>query len=196
MFSPDSLTVGHLADTRLQGETVAKVRLAEAARIAGIARSTLYEKYINTGKISVESENRDGKDHRVIDTAELHRIFGDNLHLSDVDNSLDARGIRTRNTEDVRENNTLQATVEVLQEQLRAAQERERAHQDRERWYQGQLESLTGAIKLLEHRGATDSLPADTAMVEAERVRVAELEAQLAAERSRGFFSRVFGGKR
>ena len=28
------------------------------------------------------------------------------------------------------------------------------------------------------------------------RARVANLEAQLAAERSRGFFSRVFGGKR
>jgi len=176
---------------------MAKVRLAEAARIAGIARSTLYEKYINTGKLTVETEERDGKEHRVIDTAELHRVFGNNLHLSDADNSLDVRGIRTRNTEDVRENNTLQATVEVLQEQLRAAQERERAHQDRERWYQGQLESLAGSIKLLEHRGAADPPVAppptvDTALVEAERIKVAELEAQLAAERSRGFFSRLF----
>jgi len=193
---PGQSVAGHLSDTILQGETMAKVRLAEAARIAGIARSTLYEKYLNTGKLTVETEERDGKEHRVIDTAELHRVFGDNLNLSDADNSIDVRGMRTRNTEDVRENNTLQVTVEVLQEQLRAAQERERAHQDRERWYQGQLESLTGAIKLLEHRGTADLLPVDTAMIEAERLRVAELEAQLAAERSRGFFSRVFGGKR
>jgi hypothetical protein len=91
----------------------------------------------------------------------------------------------------------LQATVEVLQEQLRAAQDRERAHQDRERWYQGQLESLSGALKLLDHRSAVDPPPVtvvDAVAVEGDRTRVAELEAQLAAERSRGFWSRIFGG--
>jgi hypothetical protein len=181
---------------------MAKVRLSEAARRVGIARSTLYEKYINAGRITVETELFDGRERKVIDLAELHRVFGDKPSLSDTDNSETARGVHVRRTEDGHKYSTLQATVEVLQEQLRSATERERTHQEREKWYQGQLESLAGAIKLLEHRGPVDPLPVvpaptvDTALVEAERIKVAELEAQLAKERSRGFFSRVFGGKR
>ena len=183
---------------------MAKVSLSEAARLAGIARSTLYEKYVNTGKITVEVEERDGREHRVIDHAELYRVFGDNLNMSGVDNSENVRSLRPRTTESGQDYSTLRSTVEVLQEQLRAAQERERSHQERERWYQGQLESLSGALKLLDHRAVEPAIPpedtakaADTTVIlEAERTRVAELESALAVERSRGFFSRVFGGKR
>lgn len=152
---------------------MAKVRLSEAARRVGIARSTLYEKYINAGKITVETELFDGRERKVIDLAELHRVFGDKPSLSDADNSETVRGVHTRRTEDGQEYNTLQATVEVLQEQLRAAAERERAHQEREKWYQGQMESLANSIKLLEHRGAADPLPVVP---------------------RRGFFGRLFGG--
>jgi hypothetical protein len=180
---------------------MAKVSLSEAARLAGIARSTLYEKYVNTGKITVETEERDGREHRVIDQAELYRVFGDNLNVSGADNSENVRSLRPRTLEDGQANSYLQTTVEVLQEQLRTAQERERAHQERERWYQGQLESMAGALKLLEHRTAAPAHdPAaesrakeQAAALEAERTRATVLEAELTAERSRGFFSRMFG---
>ncbi len=49
-----------------------KVSISEAARMAGIARSTLYRVYIKTGIISTE---KDFSGHPVIDVSELVRVF-------------------------------------------------------------------------------------------------------------------------
>ena len=51
-----------------------KVSISEAARMAGIARSTLYRVYIQTGKISVD---KDSNERPVIDVSELVRVFPD-----------------------------------------------------------------------------------------------------------------------
>ncbi|MBN6742750.1 hypothetical protein JKG47_20035 [Acidithiobacillus sp. MC6.1] len=51
-----------------------KVSISEAARMAGIARSTLYRVYIKPGKISTET---DTAGHPVIDVSELMRVFPD-----------------------------------------------------------------------------------------------------------------------
>lgn len=51
-----------------------KLSISESARRAGVARSTLYEYYIKPGKISVEV---DGRGNKVIDVAELLRVFGE-----------------------------------------------------------------------------------------------------------------------
>lgn len=53
---------------------MAKLSISESARQAGVARSTLYEYYIKPGKISVEI---DGRGNKVIDVAELIRVFGE-----------------------------------------------------------------------------------------------------------------------
>ena len=52
---------------------MALVNLSEAAKLAQISRVTLYKKYINTGKLSVTSDER-GKP--AVDTSELLRVFG------------------------------------------------------------------------------------------------------------------------
>lgn len=59
--------------------SVAYVSLSEAARLAGISRSTLYER-INKGGLSTTVDHRGRK---VVQIAELIRVFGDSLQLSD-----------------------------------------------------------------------------------------------------------------
>ena len=49
-----------------------KLTITQAAKQAGISRSTLYKKYITTGVISVESVD----DKKFIDMSELIRVFG------------------------------------------------------------------------------------------------------------------------
>lgn len=50
-----------------------KVSISEAAKLAGISRKHLYEKYINQGTISV---SREEAKKPLIDTSEILRIFG------------------------------------------------------------------------------------------------------------------------
>jgi len=51
------------------------ISIAEAARRAGVARSTLYESYINTGKLRVETVQRGKKNERRVDINQLNKIF-------------------------------------------------------------------------------------------------------------------------
>jgi hypothetical protein len=54
---------------------MAKVTLRDAARLVGRNRATLY-RYIADGTLSVEQETRGRQRVRVVDTAELERVFG------------------------------------------------------------------------------------------------------------------------
>ena len=54
---------------------MSKVSISQAAKLAKISRSTLYNKYINTGKISVETID----DKKLIDMSELFRVFNNNI---------------------------------------------------------------------------------------------------------------------
>lgn len=136
---------------------MAKVNISEAIQLSKVSRQTFYSKYLNPGKIATELDHQ-GK--KCIDTAELLRVFG-SIDLDTVDKA----GVVKIGQVQTVQNSSQSAEITLLREQLHAAQ-------DRERWYQGQLESLTGAIKLLEYR-------------------VGDPQAQ--APR-RGFWSRVFGG--
>ena len=53
---------------------MAQVNITQAAKLAGVARTTLYNTYIKAGKITV-SKDRSG--HKCIDTSELLRVFGE-----------------------------------------------------------------------------------------------------------------------
>ena len=54
---------------------MAKVTVRDAARLVGRNRATLY-RYIDDGTLSVEQETHGRQRIRVVDTAELERVFG------------------------------------------------------------------------------------------------------------------------
>ena len=53
---------------------MAKVSITEAARLAGIARSYFYKRYIDSGEISIE---RDKRGNPLVDVSEILRVFGE-----------------------------------------------------------------------------------------------------------------------
>jgi hypothetical protein len=159
---------------------MAKVNIQTAAKLAGITRQHLHKKYLHPKDkagnalpplLSVE---QDHQGNTRIDTTEIIRVFGVLKEDVDIDDSQDlSQKLHELTQQNVNRIEGLQAESQLLREQLGAAQDRERAALERERWLQSQVEALTGAIKMLEHR------PADP---------------PAAAPPRRGFWSRVFGG--
>lgn len=89
------------------------VRPSRAAQLAGVARSTLY-KDIEDGKLSAAL---DGKGRKVIDVAELERVYGA-LSLDDTEPSEDVRVRHIETDEKDASDNTLQHEVAFLRERL------------------------------------------------------------------------------
>lgn len=52
---------------------MSKVSITKAAKLAGISRTTFYEKYIKKGKISI---SQDSKGQKEVDVSEILRVFG------------------------------------------------------------------------------------------------------------------------
>ena len=126
---------------------MARLTISEAARQAGISRQYLHTRYIKRGLLTAF---KDELDRPYVESADLLRVFegrlpGPKPPVTPRDVSL--HGVTEQVLTSGNDSSTagLHATVKVLQEQLSAAQ-------DRERWYQQQVESLTQAVKLLEHR--------------------------------------------
>ena len=156
------------------GWTMAVVTITEAAKTWKCGRATIYRK-LQSGELS-GSDMPDGG--RGVDTAELHRVFG---VVRPPDGKSDTVGQDT-GRELIRENAHLRELLIVKDEHIETLKQAMRLLEDKRPPIAVEVESPTPA-----------NIPA---VLEAERTRVMELEAQLAAERSRGFFSRVFGGKR
>ena len=126
---------------------MAQVNITQAAKLAGVARTTLYNTYIKAGKITV---TKDRSGHKCIDTSELLRVFGElqNDEAVQLDNTLE-RPTGQPLTPDVvqieqavhlakleTENDMLKAMIDELKEQRSL---------DRE-----QIQNLS--TKLLEHK--------------------------------------------
>ena len=94
---------------------MAKLSITQAAKMAGISRQTLYVKYINTGKISVEVVN----DKKSIDTSEIIRIF-DDVKVLDVLDGNELQSVTLEKT-----SNDKDKIIELLESQLIKAEERE-----------------------------------------------------------------------
>lgn len=123
---------------------MALVSISKAAKLAGIARSNLYETYIKKGILSL-SKDEQGKPK--IDTAELIRVFGELKPLESLDKT--GQQDNTINTQlDISKVDSQQEVIALLREQLADAKEREK-------FYQQQLTELTHSIKLLEHTPLT-----------------------------------------
>lgn len=94
---------------------MAKLSITQAAKMAGISRQTLYVKYINTGKISVEVVN----DKKSIDTSEIIRIFND-VKLLDALDGKELQPVTPENTSHDKDK-----IIALLESQLIKAEERE-----------------------------------------------------------------------
>lgn len=116
---------------------MALVSISKAAKLAGIARSNLYESYINKGILSL---SKDEKGRPKVDTSELLRVFGVLNFSEDQD-----RTGQQDNAISTQQDNNQQDVIALLKEQLAEAREREK-------FFQQQIAELTQSIKLIEHK--------------------------------------------
>ncbi len=107
------------------------VSISEAIRMVRISRSHFYSKYVNTGIISILTEN--GKKH--IDVSELIRVFG-NIQLED------NKKEQQRTSEDNLKTPEKDTVITILEQQLAEFKNREREAKDREAWLQKQIDEL------------------------------------------------------
>jgi transposase-like protein len=114
------------------------VSISEAARIAGVARSTLYRQ--NKQNNLSFTKLQDGQPG--IDLAELYRVYPQQC-CADANNATAATADTT--STDARKIAELQLELRLVREQLHGSQEREV-------WFKKQIEDLTGALKQIEHR--------------------------------------------
>ncbi len=120
---------------------MALLSLSAAARTANVSRQTIHT-YINSSKIATKVDN---KGNKVIDTAELLRVFGalqfDNDGFTPLIQSLTPDTVHPLQLE----NDALKATIELLRDQLFKTEQRELRLLD-------QVEKLTDSLKMIEHR--------------------------------------------
>ena len=134
---------------------MAKLSISAAAKRAGIARQNLYANYINTGKITVEIDERGNK---CIDTAEIIRVFG-MLQPEDGDSHGD-KSNRQNMTPSMSlkhdsKNEGLQVEVKLLREQLADKNDQIQEYRQREQRLLDQVDKLTDTIKQIEHKPKT-----------------------------------------
>ena len=108
---------------------MSKVSITEASKLVNISRATMYNKYINTGIISVESV--DGV--KQIDISELIRVFG---AIQQLGNKNDIINTAIDNKIDTAKDKI----ITILESQLSEAR-------DREKWLMLQLEKTTHLLE-------------------------------------------------
>lgn len=106
---------------------MAILSISETARLAGISRNHLYKKYINSGLISVTTDNN----KPCIDVSELLRVFP-NAKVNTDDKSQEITLANNESTE----------LVSVLKEQLANVTEQLLKAENREMWLQSQIDEL------------------------------------------------------
>jgi hypothetical protein len=96
----------------------------EAIRaVEGLHRRKLYEMMKN-GEISYELEGPEGKERRIIDGAELGRVFGGAFKPDGTHGTENEKKFKYSEThKEHAENNSLQTEIHVLQERLKAKDE-------------------------------------------------------------------------
>ena len=107
-----------------------KVTITQAAKLANISRSTLYNKYITPGIISVETV----EDKKLIDVSELIRVFG-NVQLDHNVIQPDTP-YNTPNTSDK------DRIIQLLERELAEARQ---SAKERESWLKSQIDELRQA---------------------------------------------------
>jgi hypothetical protein len=156
---------------------MAKVSISKAAKLAGVARSHLYEKYIKPGKMTVSTDD-DGK--RYVDTSELLRVFGTLKGLDSEDSHEDSIEDRSGHVQaNVKDSygqqlhDSFHLVLEEKDKHIRLLQAQLEEARQREIWLQEQVKTTT---KLLEHKAAEATVGQNDA----------------STEHRKGFFARLF----
>ena len=111
---------------------MSKVSITQAAKLAKISRSTLYNKYINTGMITVETV----EDKKLIDMSELFRVFNNNITQDNNDTPINT----VADSVEQAGNTAKDKIISLLERQLQEAKEREE-------WFKQQLEKTTHLLE-------------------------------------------------
>jgi hypothetical protein len=128
---------------------MAKVSISQAAKLAGISRTSLYKTYLNKGVVSI---SKDSSGKKCIDTAELLRVFGE--LQGDTVNSNPTQGFEQKLTPETVTQNDLLIEVGQLRFERSNLKEQLSTAREREEWYKHQIDTLTSTLKLLEHKPA------------------------------------------
>jgi hypothetical protein len=106
---------------------MSKLSITQAASAAGVSRSHLYKKYINTGVISIEVV----EDKRVIDASEIIRVFGNVIkHNPEIHENTQTSAI---------EHNEKDTIIAILERELADLKTHAR---EREEWLKSQIDEL------------------------------------------------------
>lgn len=167
---------------------MAKVTVSEAARLAGISRQHLYKKWLTPGLLTVE---KDADSAPMIDTSELLRVFGELKG--------DSPGLQGLPPDDslVDRAQTLEAELHAARALLADREAQLQEAREREAWLKQHVTEVTGALRPLEDKseaGATSArLKKALETISKYKEALEEERQALDAERSKGFWARLFG---
>lgn len=113
-----------------------KLSITASSKMAGISRQTMYKRYINTNKISVEVVNG----VKLIDTSELIRVFGE-LQPADV------KDLQHTTSDNQQIDSVKDEIISMLKEQINEFKQREQENKEREKWLMDQLEKTTHLLE-------------------------------------------------
>ena len=157
------------------------VNLTEAAKLAGKSRSYFHTNYIKKGKISV---NRSDPKNPKVDTSELLRVFGELTTNTNEEHTREQQETSKENTELLLETERLKAEVEGLKALVKAKDEQiKRESESTEEARQRANIAEQQYKNMLEDKMKRDK----------ELNKIEELEEALQHEKSKGFWSRLFG---
>lgn len=167
---------------------MAQLRIAAAARAAGKDRGTL-NRYIKSGKLST---TKDASGCIVIETAELLRVFGE-LKGDGGNAATDAAAPAAANSS---VQHVLEATLELLKQQLHAAQDRETKLLDMLEWEQQTRRELEQRLLPPAPEAAPPASDDNEEIIfeaEVETIPTEQSAPQKTEETKKSFIARLFG---
>jgi len=174
---------------------MAKVSISAAARLAGVSRQHLYKRFIDTGRLTVE---RDECGRPAIDTDELSEVFA--VGGDACDDSPEVRRLRAApgvdGGADDRRLTELESRLAIALGLLRDREGQLCEARERENWMRMHIDALRRSAEA----GRAEAEVRQRAIVEQAkshlgkyRAALAAVRRELAAERARSFWSRLFG---
>lgn len=126
---------------------MARVSISQAAKLAGVSRSSLYKTYLNKGAISV---SKDSSGKKYIETSELLRVFGtlQGDTFTQPEDTQKNTGDTPALSPSVTHDSAKDVEIRLLREQLEKSEQREQ-------WLQAKVDTLSDTLKLLEHKPTT-----------------------------------------